>query len=230
MSKQHPSVKAYQKICKVLGVEPAPITSLPEPVEGATLVIVPDAVQTKDDLFRLAEEFGEAQPYPTYIDKDFLNEYSDEELSGLNDAQGEEYRWLYIPEEFNLRAGTVEEQAKAAQKATDRVPSLYEGIAYWYCLREAGKSLGWDSTYIRYIDLPGRPGAVGRVCVPHSDVDGDGGPGLDGAWAGGGSYGRGGRLAVGSSRNLAPLPSPQPSNLTIDSITVNGVEYVRKHE
>lgn len=201
------SKKAYEEVCKILGIKPAKITENIAIPANTTLVIVPDQVFTRAKLYKLATEFGKKQPYETWICKDFYDQYSPEELCGK--PTGAPYRYLLIPDEYNVPNGTVAEQKARG----GRVPSVLEAIVFWFALREHGKTLNFDHTYIRHFDLEAKL-LGGHLCVPRSCVDRGGEPVLYRSGAAGGVDAR---LAVGSNLNLALSPLP----LELSKLTEN---------
>src|ERR1700749_1204359 len=96
--------KAYQEVCKILGVKPAKVGNISD-IEDATTVIVPNKIFTHEELFNLIEEFSEKQPYPSYITEEFYKLYTPVELYGQ--LTNGDYRVFYIPNKFNVAPDTV---------------------------------------------------------------------------------------------------------------------------
>lgn len=190
------SIKAYNQVCKQLRIKPVKITETIPDVIGATTVIVPNTIFSHDILFNLVRGFA-GDKY-CYINKDFYRQYSSKDLYGGVVSDG--YRVVYIPESYNVKSDTAQNQAKT--HALDHVPTVFEAVCRWFVLREAGKPLNVDSTYIRHFDLQPKNFGGGQD-VPASCV-GDGGEAyLDVSIV---EFDRRAVVAVGS--NLEPLPSP----------------------
>lgn len=214
----HSSVKAYQEVCKILGVKPVKITEEFRDVDGVSLVIVPDEAFDYKQLFKLAEEFGKEQPCKTYIYEDLYKLYSAEELSG--EPTGKSYRSLYIPHKYNVKPATAEQQKKYY---LGHVPTVLEAITYWFVLRGSDTALSFDNTYIRHFNLePKQLG--GWLGVPSSCVGYDGKPYLYNSAA---EDDGDARVAVGS--DLKPATSLEPSEEeAIELLKYRGYEIWRK--
>lgn len=173
-----------------------------------TLVAQPNIVISKDELKRLAQDFGKDQPYETFIYDPLYDQYTDEELSGVTDPDLP-IRFLLIPNKTDESLyGTVAQQnADLKQRQADKpflvVPAPAVAPSIWYRLRVGGvlpaskdpnDFVGvFDQTYIRHFDMePKRLG--GGLCVPDSCVSVDGGPGL---YRSGARYDYHARVAVG---------------------------------
>lgn len=187
------TIKAYKEVCKVLGINPANITKVIPDMPGATTVIVPNDIFEWAQIKKLAVAFGEDQPYPTYTYDDLYSQYTPQQLSGKTTDAPTEYRVVYIPKEWNVKADTAENQAKAHK--VEHVPSVLEAICFWYALRASKQSLDFDSTYIRHFDLPAKR-LGGWLRVPSSFVSAGGGPDLNVSYA---ESDNGARLAVGEN-------------------------------
>lgn len=207
-------LEAYQQVCKVFGIKPAKVKLTMPDVDDATLVIVPNKVFEWEKIKKLAEAFGEDQPYATYTYGEIYEKYSAEKLSGKLDGQ-KAYRYLYIPANLT-ESETVSNLAKKYKNK--RIPSVLEAICFWYSLRATGKNLNFTTTYIRHIDLKLQT-VGGWPVVPGSYVSAGGKPYLDRSDAG---RVNGARLAVGT--NLEPLPLSESFPLP-DELTINGKVY-----
>ncbi|MGH7195880.1 MAG: hypothetical protein ACREGA_03830 [Candidatus Saccharimonadales bacterium] len=171
-----------------------------------TLLATPNIEATKDQIVTLAKNFGQEQPYETYVADDMYRRgrYSAQEWSGS--YGNEPVRFSLMPSNYDAELGyrSADEQRKilAAKQTSQpnlnlRVPSLLDSISYWYALRAQGDKLKDSSTfkrtYVRHIDLnPQRLG--GWSFVPCSCVRGAGRPYLDRSNAGNDC---GARVAVG---------------------------------
>ena len=154
------------------------------------LVATPNVTATHDEAIKLAESFGEGQPYKTHVWSNIVKRYTPEQLSGTNPANGNRVQFGLVPDKFNSELyGTVpQQQAALARLQADmsdlRVPSLLEDMALWQTLRAQGDTLTegavFDRTYIRHFDLPEQC-FVGGDCVLNSCVAGDGGPTVRGS-------------------------------------------------
>ncbi len=149
------------------------------------LLAAPNIITSWDDLRSAAANFGENQPYETYVYGELYRHYSAEELSGVP-TKGS-VRFGVMPSGYtrSLSQAPVDaqherlEELRAEQPSLGmRVPSVLEAITYWYALRaKDGSVADFDKTYIRHFDL--RPVRVGSwPGVPDSFVGGDGGPDL----------------------------------------------------
>lgn len=203
MTKTHPSITAYKQVCKILGVKPGTITNVTDKA-NATTVLVPNKIFDWQDIKKLAVAFGEDQPYQTYTYDNLYEQYTSEELSGSVD-DSINYRVLYIPDKYNVEPDTVDNQ----RKLVGRVPSVLEAVCFWFALRKSGKTMNFDSTYIRHFNLEAK-NMFGWGTLPDSRV-GDGGEAyLSGSVA---AYDGHGRFALGSDLNLAPTPLSSTSDL-----------------
>lgn len=176
--------------------------------EGGSFHVVatPEVETTPEAVVSLAEDFGQTQPFPTYIFDSLYRRgrYRGQELSG--ETTGAPARFSLIPSRLSRVLGRrpvsqqrlVLARLQAEQPALDlRVPSVLDAVTYWYALRAGGDELNdsdtFDRTYIRHFDL--EPQRVdGGPRVPSSHVRRDGGPRLDGSNA---EFDHVARLAVG---------------------------------
>lgn len=200
------NLKAYKEVCKILNVKPSIIKEIPD-VPDATTVVVPNQVFSWDQIKKLAIEFGKKQPYKTYIYEELYKLYSAEELSGKVDGKAA-YRVIYIPNKYNVEVAIAEIQAK--KHKDDHVPSPLEAVCFWFTLRELGKPLDFDSTYIRHFNLPEQRFGVFQD-LPSSYVFNDGRPYFSGSLADDRGRARvavGSKLEASSSSSATALSSP----------------------
>ncbi len=152
---------------------------------------------------RLAQEFGEQQPYSTYVYEPLYGKYTDEQLSGTDPANGNGVQFSLVPSSFDPNFyGTADaQQAKLAETQVAnpfvKLPSVLEDVMHWQTLRESGDSLSdgavFDRTAIRHFDL--EPERIGYwLYVPSSYVYDVGKPLLRNSSA---VYGSLARVAVG---------------------------------
>jgi hypothetical protein len=150
------------------------------------LLATPNVVADWQTLRAIAVQFGEGQPYETYIYEDLYSQYSAEELSGqpteghlrLSIMPSGYIKQLgYEPVETQLAALRQLQAEQPALKA--RVPSVLEAITYWQTLRARGNKVQgngtFEKTYIRHIDLEPKR-IVSWSDVPYSYVRDRGGP------------------------------------------------------
>jgi len=174
-----------------------------DPELSFMLVATPN-VEVKDgEVQRLAQTFGEQQPYGTYIYDNLYKKYPAAELAGTDPSNGKSVMFSLIPNKLSESlTGTVQHQlaqleAMQASHPFVRVPSVLEAISYWHTLQSSGDGLQdnetFDCTYIRHFDMdPKRIG--GWLRVPFSYVDDGGQPGLRDSFA---ENGNSGRVVVG---------------------------------
>jgi hypothetical protein len=149
--------------------------------EVFTPVITPNTLAAFEDIKRVAEEFGEGQPYETYVYDPLYSKYSAEELSGAL-AEGKSVRFSLIPSKVTEELGydTVENQQRKLHdmqlnkpKLNFHVPSVLTAISHWYTLRDWNvvlkRSGTSDRTWIRHFDLTPKR-LVDWSYVPYSYV------------------------------------------------------------
>lgn len=168
-----------------------------------TLIATPNETATADEAIKLAETFGEGQPYSTDVWSKIVKRYTPEQLSGTNPTNGNKVQFGLVPNKFNPDLyGTVPQQRAAlARLQSDmpslRVPSFLDDVTLWQTLRAQGDTLTegavFDRTYIRHFDLPNQR-FDGDDYVLSSFVGYDGGPDV---CESGVRYGHGGRALVG---------------------------------
>lgn len=130
-----------------------------------SLVMTPNVLASPDQVMGAAENFGQGQPYTTYINREFYSQYNATELSGIPE-QGVSARFSLMPSKETQELGRVpvEEQRTNLQRLQDslprlsiRVPSVLEAISYWQSLRARGDTLSGDGTFdkttVRHFDL-----------------------------------------------------------------------------
>ena len=181
-----------------------------DPDLSFTLVATPNIVVSSNELFTVAEAFGEDQPYPTWIydnemSGNLYGSYTSQELSGANPDNIKTVQFSLIPSrpapELNNQTAQQQQDTLAQLQTTNpdlKVPSVLEAITYWQTLRAQGYKLdGTDDivnlTLIRHFDLPSKD-VDGWSLVPSSYVSDDGRPGLYYSYA---EDGDGGRFSVG---------------------------------
>lgn len=152
-----------------------------------TLVAMPNIVATKEDLVKAAKDFGENQPYETYVWDELYKKYTPEQLSGTNPDNGNSVVFSLIPSTYtpDMEGTVVEQRAKLAKLQASnpdlKVPSPLEAVTYWQTLRAGGDQLAdsstFDKTYIRHFDLPEQR-FDDWLYVPDSYVYDDGRPNL----------------------------------------------------
>lgn len=150
------------------------------------VIATPNVKVTKKDLYRTAEAFGKDQRYATYLNKDFLDKYSDEELSGTDPDSDNAIVFSLVPKEYTPDLELdVEDQVAALEKfqvenPDAKVPSVLEAVTRWYTLRAQCKDnvSDVDLTYIRHFDLDPKRLDVWSY-VPYSCVYGVGEPRVD---------------------------------------------------
>lgn len=154
--------------------------------ERFTLVSTPNIIASNQEIYALAKEFGKNQPAQAYIDQEFLDLYTPEELSGQIETNDQPLRLTLIPDRYTDELGysDVEEQLRRLTSMRQDHPNLYmpsmlEAISYWQSLRAQGDSLDdsetWDLTYIRHFDLEEKSFGGSRI-VPGSLISNVGEP------------------------------------------------------
>lgn len=172
-----------------------------------SLVTVPDEVIGKDKLYQAAHIFAKGQDGwdEAYIYNSLYDLYSDEQLCGIpvseTNGTNQTVRFVLIPSQFTDELGNTnvanqrESLNEFTREQTDthpgidlKIPSVLDGIAWWYTLREAQRETSgnpdkqldvtdYKETYLRHIDLPERT-PDGWAAVPYSCVLGGGRPDL----------------------------------------------------
>jgi len=175
-----------------------------------TLVAIPDAPVGALNIVELVSNFGEQQPYSSFIDDALYSsgttagKYTDELMAGA--GEGQPIKLRLVPSRYTKELGSkpVEDQLRIMQamqqedpKLNLQVPSHLEAVSYWYTLRAQGDKLvgagTFEKTLIRHIDVP--PITLdGWSDVPYSCVDDAGKPYLNRSGA---EYGDHARLSVG---------------------------------
>lgn len=161
------------------------------------LLATPNVIADWQTLQAVAIQFGERQPYETYVYDELYRHYSAEELSG--EKTDGKLRFSIMPSGYTRRLGRSPAETQLASlqqiqaeqpRLSARVPSVLEAITYWHALRAKNGSVsGFDKTYIRHFDLkPVRLGSWLRV--PDSFVYDVGKPHLDYSYAEGEDDGR----------------------------------------
>jgi hypothetical protein len=169
------------------------------------LVAVPNVAADYKQLKALAVGFGEDQPYPTYTNDAFLDQFTSEELSG--NKGDEPVRLMIIPSGYNLEYGTVEQQRAELEQKQRNMPGLgfrsistLENIVYLKTLRARGIAMQGNAigsmTFSRDIGVKERSDAFGDLCVPYSNVDDVGGAIVDRSRVG---FENAGRHSLGSN-------------------------------
>lgn len=203
------SIKAYNQVCKHLDLKPIKITETIPEVAGATTVIVPNKLFSNKKLTLLANKFGEDQPYKTYS-YDIYDNYTDKELCGI--PQGKTaFRVIYMQNEFDKRLkSSVKDQLETYKNNPElKIPTHLEALCFYFTLCQAGKTLNFDSTYIRHVDL-----APVDFFVPDVDVGDDGQLGRGSSSVGGVYPGR--ALVVKNSTLDSPFVSSSTAPLSSD--------------
>ena len=150
------------------------------------LLATPNVVADWQTLRAISVQFGEGQPYETYIHEELYSQYSAEELSGqLTEGR---LRFSIMPSGYTKQFGyepvetqlAILRQLQAEQPRLNmRVPSVLEAITYWQTLRARSGALSGngtlEKTVIRHFDL--KPKRIGDWSdVPDSYVGGFGRP------------------------------------------------------
>lgn len=150
------------------------------------LEATPNVALNADEIFGLMDGFSGEE---ASISRDFVRQYSDEQLSGEKQGDGSVRIRLFHDKFDRLDAHTVEELKAARSKALAEtpsriVPSILEGIVNFYTQRTAGVKLiamGIEKTSVLCYNLPVKPLGEGRwLCVPDLELGWDGDPGLGG--------------------------------------------------
>ncbi len=163
------------------------------------VIATPNEKLSRKDLYNLANAFGKDQPEETYINDNFYDKYTDEELAGTDPDNGKSFMFSLIPREYtpNMEKN-VDDQNKAFDKLHHKhpdakVPSPFEAVTRWYTLRAQGEDLKdddtFDLTYTRHFDLPKKRFAAFSF-VPLSYVRGAGQPYLGSSGVGNGNDAR----------------------------------------
>lgn len=159
-----------------------------------TLVATPNTVAKADEIIDIAKEFGKNQPYNTTVWPDIYSKYTPEQLSGTDPSNGKSVKFNLIPDKLDPALyGNASQQLNClevlqAENPFVVVPSVLEGVTFWYTLRASGDSLSagevFERTYVRHFDLPiKRVGGLRNV--PYSCVSVVGEPYLRDSAAGG---------------------------------------------
>ncbi len=150
------------------------------------LLATPNVVANWQTLRAIAVQFGEGQPYETYIDEELYSQYSAEELSG-QPTEGH-LRFSIMPSGYTQQLGyepaetqlaTLRQLQAEQPRLNMRVASVLEAITYWHTLRARSGTLSGngtlEKTVIRHFNLkPKRLGGWSRV--PGSNVGDRGRP------------------------------------------------------
>jgi hypothetical protein len=165
---------------------------------GFNLSLSPNRVLSKQEIFTLAKKFGEEQPYSTFVNEDFLSNYSDEELSGAV-VGNSPIRFNLIPNKYNVKNAPADKQLEELQAIQSKAPSAkcqstLDSIMNWFALRDSGATLSWDATYTRHFNLASLAAGEWAGRVPDSYVIDVGKPSLDRIGA---RYAYDGRVSVG---------------------------------
>jgi hypothetical protein len=152
-----------------------------------TLVATPNVLVDHKDLIKVAKDFGENQPYATYVWDEMYKKYTPQQLSGTDPDNGNQVIFSLIPSSYTpgMEGTVIEQRAKLDKLRSDmpdlEVPSPLEAVTYWQTLRASGDQLAdsstFDRTYIRHFDLPEQR-FDDWLRVPRSYVNGAGEPAL----------------------------------------------------
>jgi hypothetical protein len=145
------------------------------------LVTTPNVVIPTNIQFKFAEDFAKYQfrhpfsPLPATIYGAPYYNYTAEQLSGTNTANGRRFQFSLIPNKYTKGMdGKVSEQI---EKLTElqikfpflRVPSVLEALGLWNLLRIRGDGIvgeiANETTTIRHIDLPKYKMYADKSCI-----------------------------------------------------------------
>lgn len=165
------------------------------PDQAFDLSAVSNEVLPFKDIKKAAVKFGEDQPYETFVYDPLYEKYSDQDLSGTYSTRGKSLTFSLTSNVLDPSwNGNVSEQRSKFAPANREnsglvVLSPYQAVGRWFTMRAQGRTLDFNSTYVRHFNLD--PKSIGgSLCVPNSYVAGYGKPYLYNSNARGGNYGR----------------------------------------